>query len=130
MNATVQEVNEIARIVVDSAIHVHKQLGPGLLESVYETVLKFVLEKRGLKVERQKTVPIVFEDLVIPEAFRADLVVEQLVVLELKSVEALAPVHAKQLMTYLRLLKYKLGFLLNFGAPVMKEGILRLVNGL
>ncbi len=106
------------------------RLGPGLLESVYEVVLAHELEKRGLKVERQKPVPIEFEGIRFDEGFRADLIVEECIVVELKSVEQLSPVHSKQLLTYLRLLDYRLGLLINFGAPVIKEGIRRVVNRL
>ncbi len=122
--------NEIARIVVDTSLYIHQQLGPGLLESVYETVLAHCLEKRGLSVARQVPVPIIFEGISMREGFRADIIVENLVVLELKSVETIHPVHKKQLQTYLRLANKKLGLLLNFGMVLMKDGICRLVNGL
>ena len=122
--------NEIGRIVVDAAVKVHKGLGPGLLESVYEVVLAKQLQKRGLRVQRQIPVPIVFEDDKFDEGFRADIVVNECVVLELKSVEQLHPVHAKQVQTYLKLTGYRLGFLLNFNEALMKNGIVRCVNGL
>ena len=122
--------NEIGRIVVDAAVKVHKGLGPGLLESVYEVVLAKQLQKRGLRVQRQIPVPIVFEDDEFDEGFRADIVVNECVVLELKSVEQLHPVHAKQVQTYLKLTGYRLGFLLNFNEALMKNGIVRCVNGL
>jgi GxxExxY protein len=122
--------NEIAKEVVDAAFHIHTKLGPGLLESVYETVLAAVLRKRGLRVERQVPVPIRFEDLAFDEGFRADLIVEGMVILELKSVEETAPVHKKQVITYLRLADKRLGLLINFGAPLIKDGITRLVNRL
>ncbi|MCG3157097.1 MAG: hypothetical protein DKINENOH_03728 [bacterium] len=123
-------INEISGEIVDAAFHIHSKLGPGLLESVYEVILAKELEKRGLMVERQMIVPIVFEGLSFDEGFRADLIVENAVIVELKSVEQLAPVHYKQLLTYLRLLDYRLGLLINFGAPVIKEGIKRVVNKL
>ena len=123
-------INEISGEIVDAAFHIHSKLGPGLLESVYEVILARELEKRGLKVERQKVVPIVFEGVRFTEGFCADLVVEDAVIVELKSVEQLAPVHHKQLLTYLRLLDYRLGLLINFGAPVIKDGIKRIVNNL
>jgi GxxExxY protein len=119
--------NEIAKEVVDAAFHIHTKLGPGLLESVYEVVLAAVLRKRGLRVERQVPVPIRFEDLTFDEGFRADLIVEEKVILELKSVEETAPVHKKQVLTYLRLADKRLGLLINFGAPLIKDGITRLV---
>ena len=122
--------NEIAKEVVDAAFHIHTKLGPGLLESVYETVLAAVLRRRGLHVERQVPVPIRFEDLTFDEGFRADLIVEGKVILELKSVEETAPVHKKQVITYLRLADKRLGLLINFGAPLIKDGITRLVNRL
>ena len=122
--------NEIAREIVDAAFHIHKALGPGLLETVYEVVLARELEKRGLSVVRQQPVPIVFGDLKFDEGFRADLIVEGKVIVELKSVEQIAPVHKKQLLTYLRLADKRLGLLINFGSAVIKDGISRIVNGL
>lgn len=122
--------NEIAKIIVDVAYHVHKRLGPGLLESVYESVLAYKLEKRGLKVERQIPVPIVYEGISFNEGFRADLIVEDKVIVELKSVETVAPVHKKQLLTYLRLADKRLGLLINFGSELIRDGISRVVNGL
>ncbi len=123
-----EEWNALTGQIVDAAFHIHQGLGPGLLESVYEAVLAHELQKRGLRVERQKSVPVAWDGLVIDDGFRADLIVERSVVVELKSVENLAPVHAKQLLTYLRLLDFRVGLLLNFGAPVMKGGIKRIVN--
>ena len=122
--------NEIGRIVVDAAIAVHRELGPGLLESVYEAILARELTDRGLKIERQVSLPIVWRGMRFDEGFRADIIAEGKVILELKSVEAVNSAHKKQLLTYLRLTGMKLGFLLNFGAVVMKDGITRTVNGL
>ncbi len=122
--------NEIGRILVDAAILVHRELGPGLLESVYESVLAQELRDRGLKVERQVPIPIVWRGMTFEEGFRADLRVEDRVIAELKSVESVSKSHKKQILTYLKLAHVKLGFLLNFGAAVMKEGITRTVNGL
>jgi GxxExxY protein len=122
--------NEVAKIIVDAAYHIHKALGPGLLESVYEIVLTRELEKRGLRVDRQKPVRISYEGATFDEGFRMDLLVNDLVVVELKSVEFLAPVHKKQLVTYLRLANKRLGLLINFGAALIKNGITRIVNGL
>ncbi|MFH0982202.1 MAG: GxxExxY protein [Planctomycetota bacterium] len=122
--------NEIARIVVDACYRIHTGLGPGLLESVYEAVLARELGQRGLRVERQVPVPIEWQGLRFDEGFRADLVIENLVIVELKSVERTAPVHAKQLLTYLRLADKCLGLLVNFGAALIKDGITRIVNGL
>lgn len=121
--------NEIAK-VVNSAFHIHKKTGPGLLESVYEVILAQELKKQGLIVERQKAIPIVFEGYKFDEGFRADIVVNDILIVELKSVETIAPVHKKQLLTYLRLTDRKLGLLINFGASLIKEGIFRIVNGL
>ena len=125
-----KDLNSISGTIVDAAFHIHSTLGPGLLESVYEVVLAHELEKRGLKVEQQKPVPIEFEGIRFDEGFRADLIVEDCIIVELKSVEELSRVHSKQLLTYLRLLDYRLGLLINFGAPVIKEGIRRIVNRL
>ena len=122
--------NEIATLVVDAAFQIHKTLGPGLLESVYETVLATKLEKEGLKVEVQKKISIVYEDMKIENAFRADLVINNLVIVELKSVEKLEKVHFKQLLTYLRLSNKKLGLLINFNTELIKNGIKRVVNNL
>jgi iron complex transport system substrate-binding protein len=123
-----RDLNRISGTVVDAAYHIHSALGPGLLESVYEVILARELEKRGPQVERQKPVPIVFDGLRFDEGFRADLIVENCMVVELKSVEEIARVHAKQLLTYLRLLDFRLGLLINFGAPVIKGGVRRVVN--
>ena len=122
--------NEISRHIVDAAFQIHTKLGPGLLESVYETVLASVLRRRGLKVERQVPVPIHFEDLTFDEGFRADLIVEDKVIVELKSVEKTAAVHRKQVITHIRLADKRLGLLINFGEALIKDGIVRLVNGL
>ena len=122
--------NQIAKEVVDAAVKIHTNLGPGLLESVYEAVLARELERRGLRVERQVPIPIEYEGLKFDEGFRADIIVEGKVILELKSVEQLAKVHYKQLSTYLKLADKRLGLLLNFGADLMKEGIKRIANGM
>ena len=122
--------NQIGTIVVDAAIMLHRDLGPGLLESVYELTLAHELQKRGLVVERQVPIHIVYDDIHFDEGFRADLIVNDSVILELKSVVALTPAHRKQIQTYLRLSGKKLGFLLNFGEAMMKDGIVRAVNGL
>lgn len=121
--------NEIARKILDSAFVVHTKLGPGLLESVYEVVLAHELRKAGLAVERQKPMPIVYDGIRFDEAFRADLVVNSKVIAELKSVEATSAVHAKQVLTQLRLSGLKLGLLINFGEAHLKNGIKRLING-
>lgn len=122
--------NDISREIVDAAFQVHTKLGPGLLETVYEVIMAHELKKRGMHVERQMPVPIEYEDLKFEEGFRADLVVNGLVVIELKSVDKLAKVHKKQLLTYLRLMDRKLGLLVNFGENLIKDGISRVVNGL
>lgn len=120
----------MAREIVDAAFHIHKALGPGLLETVYEVVLARELELRGLRVIRQKAVPISFKGLCFDEGFRTDLIVEERVIVELKSVVQVAPVHKKQLLTYLRLADKRLGLLINFGSAVFKDGTSRVVNGL
>ena len=122
--------NEIGSIIVDTAVKLHKELGPGLLESVYEIILSKLLSKKGLYVQRQVAIPVKYADEVFDEAFRVDLFIDGKVIVELKSTEKILPVHQKQLLTYLKLTKTKLGFLLNFGVPVMKDGIERIANGL
>ena len=122
--------NEIAKITVDSAYHIHRRLGPGLLESVYEVILANALRKRGLRAERQVPIPVQFDGIKFDEGFRADLIVEDKLIVELKSIENTLPVHKKQLLTYLKLSDMKLGLLINFGAHLMKEGIFRVVNNL
>jgi GxxExxY protein len=122
--------NEIAKIIVDAAFKIHTTLGPGLLESVYESVLAYELKQRGLLVVRQQPIPVIYETVRLEEGFRADLLVEGKVIVELKSVEAIAPVHKKQVLTYLRLTNLKLGLLINFGDALIKDGISRIVNGL
>lgn len=119
---------EIARGVVDAAVHIHRELGPGLLKSVYEMVLAAALKRRGFRVERQVPVDVHFDGMAFPGAFRVDIMVDGCFPIEIKAVEKLLPVHAKQLLTYLRLLKQPLGLLLNFSGETMKEGIRRLVN--
>jgi len=121
-------VEEIATVVVDTAYHLHRGLGPGLLETVYEVVLADQLTRKGLRVERQKPIPIVYAGIRFDEGFRADLLVDDQLLVELKSVQALAPVHSKQVLTYLRLMNLPLGLLINFGAALFKEGIDRVVN--
>jgi len=122
--------NEIAKIIVDTAFQIHKRLGPGLLESVYEVILSHALDGTGMQVDRQVPVPIVIDGIKFDEGFRADLIVENKVIVELKSVEKLIPVHKKQLLTYLRLTDKKLGLLINFGSELIRDGISRVVNNL
>ena len=127
---TSEEIERVAAAVVDSAFKIHTRLGPGLLESVYEIILASVLERRGLRVDRQRPISFSYDGIEFGHAFRADLVVEERVIVEVKSIERLAAVHPKQLLTYLRLTNLHVGLLLNFGAPVMKDGIRRVVNDL
>lgn len=122
------ELEALASLVVDCGFHIHKELGPGLLESVYEAVLANRLERRGLKIDRQKPVQIQFDDIVLNEGFRADLLVEDKLLIELKSIERLLPIHGKQTLTYLRLLNLPLGLLINFGAATFREGVKRIAN--
>ncbi len=122
--------NEIATQVVDAAYQVHTRLGPGLLESVYEVALAYELKGRGLQAERQVPIPIQYDSIKFDEGFKADVIVDGKVILELKSVEKIVPVHKKQLLTYLRLADKRLGLLINFGAELIKDGISRVVNGL
>ena len=122
--------NEISGIIVDAAIEIHKKLGPGLLESVYQAVLAYELRKRGLRVEEAVPIPVVWEEVKLEVGFRADLIVEGAAIVELKSQEAVQRVHKKKLLTYLRLADKRLGLLINFGEALIKDGITRLVNGL
>ena len=122
--------NEIAKQIMDAAYKVHTTLGPGLLESVYESVLCYEFGKRGLQYERQVVIPIVYEDIQLNEGFRADIIVENKVIIEIKSVTEVAPVHYKQLLTYLRLTDMRLGMLINFNLFLIKDGVRRIVNNL
>ena len=122
--------NAIAKEIVDAAFRVHTTLGPGLLESVYHAVLAYELSQRGLRTVSQQPIPVVYGNVRIATGFRADLIVEDKVIVEIKSVELLAPVHKKQLLTYLRLADKRLGLLINFQVALIKDGITRIVNGL
>src|SRR4051812_37690366 len=122
--------NEVARQIVDAAFKTHSALGPGLFESVYERIMAYELEKRGLVVLRQHPVPVIYESIKIDEAFKADLIVAGKVIVELKSIEDVAPIHKRQLLTFLRLSGLRLGLLINFNVDYVKEGITRIVNGL
>ena len=122
--------NEIATIIVDAAYKIHTRLGPGLLESVYEATLAYELAKRGLQLRRQQAMPVFYESVQMDVGFRADLIVEGKVIVEIKSIDAIAPVHRKQLLTYLRLTDKKLGLLINFNLELIKDGITRVVNNL
>jgi GxxExxY protein len=128
MNAMTE--NAIAREIVDAAFRIHTALGPGLLESVYHTVLVYELSQRGLQAVSQQAVPVVYGTVRIDTGFRADLIVEDRVMVEIKAVEALAAVHKKQLLTYLRLANKRLGLLINFNTTLIKDGITRIVNGM
>ena len=122
--------NEITGIIVDASYRIHTTLGPGLLESVYEKVLAFELARRGLDLQIQQAIPVIYDDVRLELGFRADMVVGHKVVIEVKSVDAVAPVHAKQLRTYLKLMDLKVGLLINFNVNLIKEGITRVVNNL
>lgn len=122
--------NEISKIIVNTCYNIHVELGPGLLESVYEEILYYELTKEGLKVQRQKALPVIWDNIKMEIGFRADLIVENKVIIELKSVETIAPVHPKQLLTYLRITGLKLGLLVNFNEALIKNGITRIVNNL
>src|SRR5439155_17165893 len=125
-----KELDDITGAIIDAAIKIHKDLGPGLLESVYEVVLARSLERRGLHVQRQLPFRFEYDGMVFEEGFRIDLLVENRVIVEIKSIEVLAPVHSKQLLTYLRLMNLHVGLLINFGEPTLKEGLHRIVNNL
>ena len=122
--------NEIATIIVNRAYNIHVQLGPGLLESVYEEILCYELRQEGLFVERQKAIPLLWKGLKMNIGYRADLIVERKVIVEIKSVEAMSPVHPKQLLTYLKIADKRLGLLINFNERLIKNGITRIVNNL
>lgn len=122
--------NEISKIIVNTCYNIHVKLGPGLLESVYEEILYHELTEQGLKVERQKAIPVIWKNIKMEIGFRADLIVENKIIIELKSVEAIAPVHPKQLLTYLRITNLKLGLLINFNEKLIKDGITRIANNL
>ena len=125
-----KNLDDITGAIVDTAMKIHIDLGPGLLESVYEMVLAKSLQKRGFNVERQKAITFEYDAILFEEGFRVDLLVEDKVIVELKSVEKLIPVHSKQLLTYMRLMNLPVGFLINFGAATLKEGLHRVVNSL
>jgi len=122
--------NEISAAVIDHSIKIHKALGPGLLESVYQRILSYELRKSNFDVQSEKPIPVKWDGHEIDEGFKADLIVSNLVLIELKSVESISKVHLKQTLTYLKLTELKLGLLINFGAPLLKDGIHRIANGL
>lgn len=122
--------NELATVVVDLGLQIHKKLGPGLLESAYQAVFAYELRKRGLQIECERAVPLRWDDVTMETAFRADIVVENKLLLELKSIEQIEPVHKKQVLTYLKLLNLRLGLLINFHTELFKDGISRIANGL
>ena len=122
--------NDLSKIIVNTCFTVHRGMGPGLFESVYEEILCYELKKAGLSIERQKGIPVYWDSLKMDIGFKADIIVEKKVILELKSVEEISRVHQKQLLTYLRLTKMKLGLLVNFNEELIKNGIQRIVNGL
>jgi GxxExxY protein len=122
--------NDISKIIVDTCYKIHVKLGPGLFESVYEEILTYELIKKNLIVSRQQMVPVIWQNIKMDHGFRADLIVENKVLVEIKSVETIAPVHQKQVLTYLKLTKLKLGLLVNFNEALIKNGITRIVNNL
>ena len=122
--------NEISKIIVNTCYNIHIELGPGLLESVYEEILYYELKSQGISVKRQKAIPVIWKNIKMEIGFRADLIVEEKVIIELKSVENIIPVHPKQLLTYLRITGMKLGLLVNFNEKLIKNGITRIVNNL
>ena len=122
--------NELSRIVVDSAFRIHSTLGPGLFESVYEATMAFELRERGCEVRRQRGIPVIYKDVRLDLGFRADIIVNGKIIVEVKSIEGIGPVHGKQLLTYLRLTDMRLGLLINFNSDLIKNGIRRVVNNL
>ena len=125
-----RELDDITGEIVDAALRIHRDLGPGLLESVYEALLARALNQRGFEVERQRAFRFEYQEMVFEDGFRVDLLVEARVIVEIKSVERLAPVHCKQLLTYLKLTNTRVGLLINFGAATLREGVHRIVNRL
>ena len=123
------DIEELARVAIDCGLHIHKQLGPGLLESVYEVLLAERLSRSGWIVERQKLLPVEVDGLTLPEGYRVDVLVDGKLIIEVKSLERLAPVHSKQLLTYIRLARQPVGLLMNFGGATFREGLQRIVNG-
>jgi GxxExxY protein len=121
--------NEISKIVFDCALKVHQNLGPGLLESAYGECLFYELNKTGLKIEKQKPLPLIYEDVVLEVGYRIDIIIENKFIIEIKSVDALNDVHLAQILTYLKLSDCKLGFLINFNVTLLKNGIKRVING-
>ena len=124
------EPNKVTEAIISAAIRVHRALGPGLLESAYEACLEYELSQRGLRVERQKALPVVYRDVRLDCGYRIDLLVEDAIVVEVKSVDQLAPIHEAQLLSYLRLSGYQVGLLINFNTKMLKDGIRRLVHNL
>jgi GxxExxY protein len=122
--------NEISEIIIECCIKIHKILGPGLLESVYEKVLSYELQKKGLNVKQQIPIPIKYGNIIFEEGYRADIIVNDAVIIEIKSVKEFDPVHLKQLLTYIRLAEKKLGLLINFNKELLKDGIKRVINGI
>jgi GxxExxY protein len=122
------EINELTGIIIEEAIKIHKELGPGLLESVYEEVLAYCLNRRGLEIKRQTPISVYFEEVKMDIGFRADIIVENKVVVEIKSVEELAPVHSKIVFTYLRFTNITVALMINFNVPYLKNGIKRIVR--
>lgn len=123
-----EELNKISKIILDACISVHKEMGPGLLESVYVICLVYELQKRGLKAKTEVSIPLIYQGIVLSKDFRIDILVEDEIILELKAVEVLLPVHQAQIISYLKLADKRLGFLINFNVPLMKNGIKRFVN--
>ena len=124
------EINTITSIIIEESINIHRTLGPGLFESVYKEILFYRLQKRGLQVGKEVPIPVFYEEVQIDVSFRADIVVEEEVIVEVKSIETLAPVHYKQLLTYLKLTEMSIGLLINFNEELLKKGIKRIVNHL
>lgn len=129
MSYTEKDYNYLSGKIIDCCIEVHKELGPGLMESVYEVCAEHIMKKAGLQVDRQVTLPVTFQGNILDKEFVIDLLVNDLIILELKSVETILPVHEAQLVTYLKLADKKLGLLINFNVPLLKEGIKRKING-
>lgn len=129
-DAEAQRVNALSNLIIGAGIEVHRHLGPGLLESAYEECLCYELNSMNVDIQRQVSIPVVYKEVKLDCGYRADLLVEDSVVIELKAIDKLAPIHGVQLLTYLRLLDKRLGILMNFNVPILKQGIKRIVNNL
>jgi GxxExxY protein len=129
VNRGIMTENDLATVVLDASMFIHKKLGPGLLESIYESILAHELQKKGLLVERQVPLPVIWDGEILADSFRADLIIDRKLLIEIKATEKNNPVYKKQVLTYLKVSELRLGLLINFGSPLLKDGIERVING-